>query len=291
MQEIVTAEEKQLDLVELRYKLGGSARTDVLAQRTQLAQTRAALPALQRDLSQTRHLLAVLAGRLPGEPGPLPEFRLDELSLPENIPLSLPSSIARQRPDIRAAESLLHAANAQVGVAMANQYPQLTLSGSYGSMATADSSLFSGNTTVWSIGAGLLQPIFHGGELSAKRRAAVAAYDQARAQYRAAILQAFQNVADVLRALETDANTLQAQADAEASARETFDLTRKQYQLGDVSYLTLLNAERQYQETRIGLVQAQTARFADTAALFQALGGGWWNYDPPGAAPATAQKR
>ncbi len=276
-QEIIDAQEKQIDLVERQFQLGGVARSDVLAQRVQLAQTRATLPPLEKELALTRHQLAVLAGRFPDEAAALPEFDLGGLELPLQLPVSLPSSLVRQRPDIRASESLLHAASAQVGVATANLYPRLTLSGSYGSEAVKPGSLFSGGTEVWNLGAGLLQPLFHGGELSAKRRAAVAAYDQAAAQYRATVLQAFQNVADVLRALETDARTLQAQADAEAAARDTLDLTQKQFQLGAVSYLSLLNAERQYQQTRISLVQAQAVRFADTAALFQALGGGWWN--------------
>jgi NodT family efflux transporter outer membrane factor (OMF) lipoprotein len=280
MQDIIAAQEKQLGLVELQYRLGGATRTDVLAQRSQLAQTRATLPALNKGLSQTRHQLAVLVGKWPSESGALPQFDLDGLQLPEELPVSLPSSLVRQRPDIRASEALLHAASAQIGVATANQYPQITLTGSYGSMATTSSDLFSGKTTVWSLGAGLLQPIFRGGALSAQRRAAVATYDQAMAQYRATVLQAFQSVADVLRALEEDANTLKAQADAEAAARDTLDLTQTQFKLGAVSYLSLLNAERQYQEARISLVQAQAARFADTAALFQALGGGWWNRSP-----------
>ena len=275
--EIAAAQEKQLDLVERQFQLGGVARSDVLAQRVQLAQTRATLPPLEKELALTRHQLAVLAGRLPSEAADLPEFSLDGLELPQQLPVSLPSSLVRQRPDIRASEELLHAASAQVGVATANLYPQLTLSASFGSETGKPSTLFSPGTAVWNFGGGLLQPLFHGGELSAKRRAAVAAYDQAAAQYRASVLQAFQNVADVLRALDADARTLQAQADAEAAARDTLDLTQKQFQLGAVSYLSLLNAERQYQQTRISLVQARAARFADTAALFQALGGGWWN--------------
>ncbi len=280
MQDIIAAQEKQLGLVELQYRLGGATRTDVLAQRSQLAQTRATLPALNKGLSQTRHQLAVLVGKWPNESGALPEFNLDGLQLPEELPVSLPSSLVRQRPDIRSSEALLHAACAQIGVATANQYPQITLTGSYGSMATSSSDLFSHKTAVWSLGAGLLQPVFRGGALSAQRRAAVAAYDQATAQYRATVLQAFQSVADVLRALEEDANTLKAQADAEAAARDTLDLTQTQFKLGAVSYLSLLNAERAYQEARISLVQAQAARFADTAALLQALGGGWWNRAP-----------
>jgi NodT family efflux transporter outer membrane factor (OMF) lipoprotein len=279
LQEIMAAQQKQFDLVELQFKLGGAARTDVLAQRTQLAQTRATLPPLEKELAQTRYLLAAFAGRLPSESTALPEFTLEGLQLPAELPVSLPSSLVRQRPDIRATEALLHAASAQVGVATANQYPQVNLTGSFGSMATSSSTLFTSGTGVWSLGAGLLQPLFHGGALSAQRRAAVAAYDQAVAQYRAAVLQAFQNVADVLRALDSDALTLKAQADADESARDSLELTQKQFQLGAVSYLSLLNAERQYQQTRIGLIQAQAARYADTAALFQALGGGWWNRD------------
>jgi NodT family efflux transporter outer membrane factor (OMF) lipoprotein len=276
-EDILSAQRKQLELVEQQFQLGGVARPDVLAQQTQLAQTRATLAPLEKELAQSRHLLAVLAGKLPSEASALPEFDLDGLQLPEELPLSLPSSLVRQRPDIRAAEALLHAASAQVGVATANLYPQLTLTGSYGSEAAKLNTLFTASTAVWSLGAGLLQPLFHGGELTAKRRAAVAAYDQAAAQYRGVVLQAFQNVADVLWALDLDAVTLGAQADAEKSARDSLDLTQKQFQLGAVSYLSLLNAERQYQQAKIGLIQAQALRFADTAALFQALGGGWWN--------------
>jgi NodT family efflux transporter outer membrane factor (OMF) lipoprotein len=275
-QDIITAQEKQLDLVEQQFNLGGASRPDVLTQRTQLAQTRATLPPLEKDLAQARHQLSVYAGNLPSDEG-LPEFKLEALQLPQELPLTLPSQLVRQRPDIRASEALLHQANAEVGVATANLYPQITISGNYGSETTEFHNLFGSGTEVWSLGASLLQPIFHGGQLTAQRRAAIAAHDEAAAQYRETVLQAFQNVADTLRALEMDAKTLQAQADAESLARETLELTQKQFQLGAVSYLSLLNAQRQYQQTRINLVQAQAIRYADTAALFQALGGGWWN--------------
>jgi len=265
-------------------------RTDVLAQRAQLAQTQATLPALEKALAQTRHELAVLAGKLPSDAASLPEFNFEGLQLPQELPVSLPSSLVRQRPDIRASEALLHAASAQIGVATAAMYPQITLSGSIGWESSTTGDLFSSNAAIWSLTGGLLQPLFHGGELSAKRRAAVAAYDQADAQYRATVLLAFQNVADVLRALDADAQTLKAQSTAEAAAAETFDLTQKQFQLGAVNYLSLLNAERQHQEARINLVAAQAARFADTAALFQALGGGWWNRTPQ-AEEATVSKK
>jgi outer membrane protein TolC len=162
-------------------------------------------------------------------------------------------------------------------VATANLYPQITLSGSYGFQAVATDILFNGQSVVWNLGAGLLQPIFHGGELTARRRSAIAAYDQAAAQYRQTVLKAFQDVADVLRALESDARTLQAQAEAEAAAKAELALIEKQYELGAVSYLSLLIAQRDYQKTRINLIAAQAQRYADTAALFQALGGGWWN--------------
>ena len=274
--DIVADLEKQLDVVERQFQLGGASRSDVLAQRAQLAQTRATLPPLEKALAQTRHLLAVLAGGLPGETL-LPEFSLEGLRLPEELPVSLPSSLVRQRPDIRASEELLHAASAQVGVATANLYPQITLTGNYGSESTRLHNLFGTGSSIWNLSAGLLQPLFHGGELAAKRRAAVAAYDQAVAQYRETVLLAFQNVADVLRALEYDAKALNAQAEAEAAARDTLDLTEKQYNLGAVSYLSLLNAQRQYRLAHFILVQARAARLADTAALFDALGGGWWN--------------
>lgn len=275
--EIVAAEERQLALVEQQFQLGGVSRSDVLAQQAQLAQTLATLPPLEKQLSQTRHRMALLAGKFPGESGMLPVFDLDGLNLPRELPLSLPSSLVRRRPDIRAAEALLHAASARIGVATANLYPQITLTGSLGSETSKVQDLFGRGTSVWGLGAGVLQPIFRGGELTAKRRAAVAAYSLAEAQYRGIVLQAFQDVADVLRALELDAQTLKAQSDAEAAANASLDLARERFQLGAASYLALLNAERQHQQARIGLVQAQAARFSDTAALFQALGGGWWN--------------
>jgi NodT family efflux transporter outer membrane factor (OMF) lipoprotein len=287
--EIVAAEEQQLALVERQFQLGGASRPDVLVQRAQLAQTRATLPPLEKQLAQTRHRLAVLAGRFPGEAGTLPEFDLDGLSLPQELPVSLPSSLARQRPDILAAEELLHAASAQVGVATANLYPQLTLTGGFGSESLKVRNLFDSGWTVWNLGAGVLQPIFRGGELTAKRSASIAAYDQAEALYRETVLAAFQNVADVLSALEMDAQALMTQAEAEAAARAALELARQRFNLGAASYLTLLNAERQHQQTRIGLVQAQATRFADTAALFQALGGGWWNREPDGGTKSISR--
>jgi NodT family efflux transporter outer membrane factor (OMF) lipoprotein len=284
--DILATQEEQLALIEKRFELGGIARTDVLAQRASLAQSRATLPPQEKRLAQTRHLLAVLAGRFPGDASDLPEFDLDSFRLPEELPVSLPSSLVRQRPDIRSAEELLHAASATVGVATANLYPQITLSARYGTESSQIGNLFRPGTAVWGIGAGLLQPVFRGGALEAERRAAVAGFDQAAAQYRGTVLQSFRDVADVLRALEYDAMTLKAQVEAEAAARDTLDIATKQVRLGATSYLSLLNAQRQYHLARILLVQAQAVRFADTAALFQALGGGWWNRENPSSGAA-----
>ena len=284
--DILATQEEQLALIEKRFELGGITRTDVLAQRASLAQSRATLPTLEKRLTRTRHLLASLAGRFPGDAADLPEFRLEEFRLPEELPVSLPSSLVRQRPDIRSAEELLRAASAEVGVATANLYPQVTLSARYGTEASRIGDLFHPGTAVWGIGSGLLQPVFRGGALEASRRAAVAGFDQSAAQYRETVLQAFRDVADVLRALEYDAMTLKAQAEAEAAARDTLEIAKKQVRLGATSHLSLLDAQRQYHLARILLVQAQAARFADTAALFQALGGGWWNRENPSAGAA-----
>ena len=285
--DIIAAQEKQVDLVNRQYRLGAVARLNVVSLNSQLAQTRATLPPLERSLAQTRHQIAALSGRAPSE-ATLPVIELDSLALPEDLPVSLPSTLVRQRPDIRAAEALLHQASAQVGVATANLYPRITLSGGAGSQALQLHQLFDAGSAVWSFGAGLVQPLFHGGELQARRRAAIAAYDTAAAQYRATVLQAFQNVADTLRALEADARSLAAQAEAEAQASDSLRLTTRQYELGGASYLPLLVAQQQYQQARLALALAQAARYADTAALFQALGGGWWNRVDDAAADAAA---
>jgi NodT family efflux transporter outer membrane factor (OMF) lipoprotein len=285
--EVLDSQTKELAVIEKQFAVGAIPRTTLLTQRNQVAQTRATIPPLEKALAQTRHQLSVYVGKLPSESG-LPEFSIESLQLPQELPVSLPSSLVRQRPDIRASEALLHQASAQVGVATANLYPQITLSGTYGSSALTPGTMFGGTTGFWSLGAGLTQPIFHAGALEAKRRAAVAAYDQAGAQYKSTVLTAFQNVADSLRALESDASTLKDQVEAESTARESMDLAKQQYRLGGISYLVLLDAERVYQQSHVAMVQAQAARYADTAALYQALGGGWWNH-PAVADAASAQ--
>lgn len=277
--ELILAQEKILEITKKKLNLGGASQLDVLAQETQLAQTKATLPPLQNELAKIRHGLSVLLGDLPSE-SHLPSFDLNDLILPADLPVSIPSALVCQRPDIRASEALLHSASAQIGVATANLFPQITLTGSYGFLSDRLKTLFEHDSTIWNTIGNILQPVFQGGSLLAKREGAIAAFEEAYAQYRQTVLQAFQNVADTLRALEIDAHQLHIQTVAEDAATKTLKLTEAQYALGAVSYLNLLDAERQYHQTRIGRIQAQAARYADTAALFQALGGGWWNREP-----------
>ena len=274
--DVVEVESKSLGVISRQVELGALARSAVLQQRTLVAQSQAQVPALEKALAQTRHQLAVLAGRLPGEDG-LPTFELDALTLPRELPLSVPSALVRQRPDIRASEAQLHEASAQIGVATANLYPQITLSASVDRQSFKASKLFDTGVTGWSLAAGLVQPIFNGGALLAKKRAAVAAYDAAQAQYQSTVLNAFLSVANALRAIDTDAEALRLQGEADRLADESTQLVMRQYQLGAASYLATLDAQRTLLSTRTALVQARAARFTDTAALFQALGGGWWN--------------
>ncbi|MDB5395168.1 MAG: hypothetical protein JWM91_2674 [Rhodospirillales bacterium] len=275
-QQIVDIEAHQLDVLRQQLTLGGVAGGAVLAQEATLAQARATLPPLQKQLAQTRNRLATLAGRFPSEDIGA-AFDLAQLKLPRDLPVSLPSKLVAQRPDIKAAEAQLHQASAQIGVATANELPQISLSGSFGNVGSPASALLNPGIGVWSIGGSLAQKIFDGGTLLHQRRAAVAAYDQAAAQYRSTVLSAFEDVANVLRALQADADGLAAAEAASLAADKSLDLSREQYQLGAISYTALLNAEQLAQQSRITLVQAQATRFSDTAALFQALGGGWWN--------------
>lgn len=278
-QALIHSQTQQLEIVKKQFVLGGASKADVLTQQNQLAATVATLPPLQQNLAINYHALSVLIGIFPTEEQ-LPTLDLDKLSLPTHLPVSLPSELVRQRPDIRASEALLHAASAQIGVATANLFPQLNITGSYGYQATLLNKLFRSDSELWNITGTLTQTIFNGGALLAQRRAAIDAYKQAAATYRQTILQAFQNVADTLRALQHDAQELKAQRAAENAAHKSLILTTKQFRLGGVSYLNLLIAQRAYQQAVISRIQAQAARYSDTAGLFQALGGGWWYRTP-----------
>jgi NodT family efflux transporter outer membrane factor (OMF) lipoprotein len=256
--------------------LGTASELDLLTQETSEGQTAATLPPLEKQLGQTRDALTALLGRMPSEE-PAETFRLEDLQLPNELPVSLPSKLVAQRPDVRAAEASLHVASAQVGVALADMLPQFAITGETGSAALAIGQLFSPYTNFWTIGGSITQTLFDGGALLHRKRAADAALDQAAAQYRAAVILALQNVADTLRALQADADALKANAGAERAALAQFDIARKQRSLGTISAVALLAAEQAYQQAELSVVQARANRYADTAALFQALGGGWWN--------------
>ncbi|WP_321944185.1 efflux transporter outer membrane subunit [Paraburkholderia tropica] len=274
-QQLIDAQTHQLAIIEARLAAGGVARLDVHSQRTLLAQTRATLPPLTTQLAQTDHQLAILLGAPPSSDAYVQArdaLTLDALHLPDTVALTLPATLARERPDIRASEALLHQASANIGVATANLFPQISLSASVGSERTRVADVI-GGLNIWNVGLGLTQPIFHGGELRAKRRASQAAYDAAFADYRQTVLLALQQVADTLHALQDDALELQARDTAAREAQASADIARARYAAGGVSEFDLVDAQRQALQTALDRTRAQTTRLADTAALYQSLGG------------------
>ena len=273
---IIQIETNSLGVVRRQFDLGGASRADVLTQEAALTQTQATLPPLQKQLAQQRNQLMTLIGRFPNQDRG-ETFDLATLHLPEELPLSLPSQLVEQRPDVRAAEAQLHAASADIGAAIANQLPQITITGLLGGSSGGLGTLFLPASGVWTIGASVAQTLFDAGTLEHKKLATVAAFEKAAAQYRSTVLSAFQDVANALRALQSDADALRAQTAAEDTAAASLSLSQQQYELGAVNYLTLLNAQQTYQNAVINRLRAQAARYTDTAALFQALGGGWWN--------------
>jgi NodT family efflux transporter outer membrane factor (OMF) lipoprotein len=277
--DIVASEREQLAVTERQFAAGTASHADVLAQQAQLAQTEASVPALEKQLAQAGHRLAVLAGETPDH-AELNGIELDALTLPTELPVSLPANLIRQRPDVQAAEAQLHQASAQVGVATANLFPALSLTGSIGSDAAHTQDLLGAGSGVWSVAGTLAQPLFHGGQLRAQRRAAIDDLDGAAARYRETVLEALQQVADTLRALESDARDLKAQMAAEGAARDSLAIARRQYTAGVSSHVAVLIAERQYIQARESRVLAQAARYSDSATLFQSLGGDWWNRSP-----------
>jgi NodT family efflux transporter outer membrane factor (OMF) lipoprotein len=274
--QIIGINSNMVQILKYQFAKGYASRLDLAAQESQLAQVTATLPPLLKQLAQQRDLLAVLAGRFPSQT-PAEKFALSSLQLPQEIPVSLPSQLVAQRPDVLQAEANLHAASAQIGIAIANRLPNITLTANAGSTALAIDKVFTSGTGFWGLGAAATAPLFQGGTLLHQERAAKAAYVQAAEEYRSTVLTAFQNVADTLTALEQDAEALKSAAVAADAAKATLDLSQRQWQDGYAGYLALLSAEQTYQQARINLVQAQANRFADTAALFQALGGGWWH--------------
>jgi NodT family efflux transporter outer membrane factor (OMF) lipoprotein len=272
---VVQSERESLQVLQSQYELGSISMAQVSAQESALAQLEATLPALEQQSAAQHDLLAQLTGRIPSQM-PLQDLDLSMLSLPQELPLSVPAHLIEQRPDIRAAEAQLHAATANVGVAIANMLPNISLSAGAGTTAVALSQLMTPGTRFWNYGASLSQTLFDGGALLHKKRAAVALMDQAGAQYRSVVLQAFRQVADALAALQADARTLEAQARAEQAAAHSLALVRQNLQLGSANYLDLLTAEGLYDQSVVALAQARAARLADTVALFEALGGAGW---------------
>jgi NodT family efflux transporter outer membrane factor (OMF) lipoprotein len=273
---LIDLEKRSLAILQLRFQRGDASGLDVAAQQSQLAQAQATLPALVKQIRQTEHALAALTGRFPGQPH-LATLSLSDLRLPEDLPVSLPSSLVAQRPDVRQARSNLHAASAQIGIATAQRLPDIQLTADAGSSALAISQVFKSGTGFWGIAASLSAPIFQGGQLLHQERAAKAAYVEAAQQYRSTVLTAFQNVADTLVALQEDARALQAAATAARAANRTLYLSQLQLHHGYIGVFELLAAEQAYQQAQMTLAQNEANRFADTAALYQALGGGWWH--------------
>ncbi len=268
---ILQAQEQQLELTRGRVRLGQAAPDEAATLQTQVEQTRANVPLLRQQVQQHQHLLAMLAGRAPGA-GDLPSFQLNEFTLPAELPLVLPSELVRRRPDIRASEALLHAANADYGVAIATLYPQLDLSANLGSQALSTGALFGPGSAVWALVAQLTQPLFNPG-LPAQKRAALASFDAAAAHYQGVVLESLRNVADVLRALENDAQILAARTAADQAAQTALTAVGHRYTLGVASYTQLLTAQQQVQQTRVEIVAAQAQRLIDSVALYQAMGG------------------
>lgn len=275
-EKIVDANARSLDVLKNQRKSGYASELAVAAQEAALAQAQQALPPLQKQLEQTRDLIRALVNHLPDQDVEQ-TFTFSALHLPQDLPLSLPSTIIRQRPDIRAAEEQMRSANAQVGAAIANRLPQFTFSAAGGGTASKINEMFSTGGPFWNFIGNVDAPLFDGFTLLHRQRAAKQALVQAAAQYQSTVIGAYQNLADTLHALESDASSLQAAVAAENAAKHSYDLTRYQFDLGYAGYLTLLSAEENYNQAIVAVVQAQASRFADTVALFQALGGGWWN--------------
>jgi NodT family efflux transporter outer membrane factor (OMF) lipoprotein len=273
---IIAIEQKQLDILKNQVALGGAPAANLLSEQASLASTEATLPPLEAQLAEERNQLAEYVGAYPADFHEA-DFTLESLNLPPDVPVSLPSALVGQRPDIAAAAAQLHEAAANVGVATANMLPQITLSADVGHDALSMATMFTPQNLLWSLVAGVTQPIFEGGALDARRKAAVAAFRASGAQYQSTVLAAFQNVADALQVLQFDAEALQAAQAAEAASGKSLAVTEDQVQLGGQPFTAELTAQTSYQNAVISRVKAQAARLADTAALFQALGGGWWN--------------
>lgn len=285
---IIADQQRSLDSFRRQAELGQASQADLAAQEAQLAQAQAALPPLEKAYALNRDLLASLVGKTPAE-APDVHFDLASITLPASLPLSVPARLVQQRPDVRFADAQLHAASAQIGVAEAARLPNLDIEAAAGSATLGLGAQFNTAAAFWSIAGTLTQPVFEGGTLLHRQRGAEEAYKQAAAQYQATVVGAFQNTADALHALKSDAEAEQADAVAEQADARSLEIARRQQALGDVSALSVLAAEQTYDQAKLTELQAKADRYDDAAALFQALGGGWWNQ--PGASLAPKPGR
>jgi NodT family efflux transporter outer membrane factor (OMF) lipoprotein len=285
-EQLIALETEQLHSTEAQVSAGFSSYASVLSQRSLIASNQAALAPLRQKMSQAEHLLALLQGQLPAD-APPPSIDLETLALPQDLPVSLPSELVRQRPDILQAEALLHAASANIGVTTAAMFPDFSLSATYGTAGSSLGNLAAAGGRFWGIGPALTVPLFRGGALWYGRKAAIDAYEAQQANYRQSVLVAFAQVADALKALEHDAQALEAQAQAQRDAGEALRLLQANYQAGIVAYLDVLTADVQFHQASIAYLQAVAQRHQDTVALFVALGGGWWNGSDTGTGGKT----
>jgi NodT family efflux transporter outer membrane factor (OMF) lipoprotein len=281
-EQLIDLQREQIKLTEAQAQAGIVPYANLLSLQSQLASVEATLPPLRQKISQTEHLLATLAGRTPAEWAPQ-QVGFADLTLPGDLPITLPSELVRRRPDILAAEAQLHSASAEIGVATAALFPSFTLNGAYGVGSTASNTLFKSNSSFWNLGANVSAPLFRGGTLWYGRQAALNAYQLSAANYRQTVLSAFAQVADALRALEHDAELVHAQSRAIGSAEEAQRLIRANYRAGTANYVQVLIADGQYHQAKIGYLQALAQRYQDTTVLFVALGGGWWNAEEKSA--------
>ncbi|GBR26360.1 efflux transporter outer membrane subunit [Kozakia baliensis] len=285
-QEIIANQQHVLDVMEAQQKLGDISEANVMAQRAALTQVQATLPPLHLQAEQAHDQIAMLVGTTPNEI--LPEATLDEFRLPPTLPVTLPSQLLEQRPDIRAAASQIHSSSAQVGIAIANRLPNVQLSATPGEAVNAMSQFFTPGYGNWTIGATLAQPIFQGFELWHLEREARANLLAATEQYHNTVLTAIQNVADTLHALSDDADALSISAANEDAATKSLKISRGQLSSGDISPLLLRNAQQVELQAKLNLIAAKATRFTDSVALFQAVGGGWWHRNDSGVkAPPT----
>ncbi len=285
-QDIVATQRKALHLIQQRQRYGAAPRSDVLRAQAELFDTEATLPALKQQIAVARHRLALLTGQSPADYR-APALKLDDFTLPTQLPVSLPSQLVRQRPDLLAAASVMHVELARVGVASARLLPDLTLSASYGRIGLHPSDLLDPPTAIWNFGAGLMAPLLDGGTLHANKRAAQDQYRAAAADYRRVVLHAFDQVADALRALDNDAQALKARQQSLQASGQALELVQARYREGSADFLNLYQTQELQRRSAIRYTRTRLQRYQDTATLFRALGGGWWNAPRPAPNRAT----